>query len=354
MFALRAFRCLTLFILLLTATPALAIPDRHMALSAGERGFQTAAAGAQPDCFHHLGAIGLLCRVPGPGPTIEVWGIRSDSTGHFLLRVTQPQVDAARPAGQVAATDDGRVSVRVGQDEHITFAMGPDAEGKVYHVTLAHTLHGRVIGTAETPGHIAPAAAGLPVYRQRARADGAIIHTVRPGQTLFAISLAYQVPLQQLIDRNGLAPGGDRLYAGQALVIRAAPRDAADAAMTDECGLAIHVVQRGDSVMAIARARGVHPAYLAIRNQLTEGGRWIYPGQQLVMPGTLPRGSADCDGALRHVVRSGHTLYSIAVAWGADWRELVALNRLADGGRRLYPGQVLLIRPAGDGAPAGG
>ena len=195
-------------------------------------------------CFQRLGAIGIICRVPGPGPTIEVWEITPDSVGHLLLRVSQPKVDAARPDGLVASTPDGRVAVRVRPDEHITISMGPGPDGKVHHVSLEFTLHGRVIGTVDTYGGppgapvsalpAVPAAPAAPaissgprvspiISRHPAQEDGSLIHVVKPGQTLFSIARAYGVPMQDLIRRNRLEPGGAWLLSGQTLVIRDAP-----------------------------------------------------------------------------------------------------------------------------------
>ena len=45
-------------------------------------------------------------------------------------------------------------------------------------------------------------------------------------------------------------------------------------------------------------------------------------------------------------MRAGHTLYDIALVYGVDLEALVERNQLANGGRRLYPGQVLVIREA--------
>ncbi len=319
------------------------------------------------DCFQRLGAIGLICRVPGPGPTIEVWEITPDSVGHLLLRVSQPKVDAARPDGLVASTPDGRVALRVRPDEHITISMGPGPDGKVHHVSLEFTLNGRVIGTVDTyggpPGNpvsalpvvaVAPAAPAAPaissgprvspvISRQPARADGALIHLVKPGQTLFSIARAYGVPMQDLVTRNRLEPGGAWLLSGQTLVIRDAPPPGA--ATLDECDNIIHVVQAGETLYSIALAYAVHPRHLAIRNQMPYGGKRLHSGQQLAIPDvTSAQGDCGVAGLARHVVQSGHTLYSIALVYGVALDDLIRLNRLSNEGHTLYCGQELIIR----------
>ena len=330
-------------------------------------------------CFQRLGAIGIICRVPGPGPTIEVWEITPDSVGHLLLRVSQPKVDAARPDGLVASTPDGRVAVRVRPDEHITISMGPGPEGKVHHVSLEFTLHGHVIGTVDTYGGppgapvsalpavpAAPAAPAAPAISCRPSGcrpssstgsppspDGSLIHVVRPGQTLFSIArVLWRRPMQDLIERNELeGTGGSLLCVGQVLVIRDAPPpddadDAdADAATLDECDSIIHVVQAGETIYSIAQAYDVHPRHLAIRNQIPYGGNRLHSGQQLVIPDvTSPQGDCAVAALTTHVVQPGHTLYSIALVYGVALDDLIRLNRLTDEGNTLYCGQVLTIR----------
>ena len=326
--SLKVFFCLAFCSLLLMATPVLATTKRADVTiitngyryeisvnegraivgpgSAGNAGGVSSSArgrvqAMQADCFLGLGAIGAICRVSGPGPSLEIWEVTSDSAGKFLLRVTQPQANAAAPGSLIASTPDGRVAVRLELDRNITISMGPDPEGKIHHVTLQYNLHGPVIATAVTYGGppaapvsaapAAPAAPAMPsgqvtVYRQPARPDGSVIHVVRPGHTLNAIARVHHVDPQDIIERNGLRGTGSLLYVGQVLVIRDAPPP--DAAAVDECGNVIHVVQRGETLYSIARAWRIRRDYLYVRNQLTEGGRWIYPGQELIIPALTP------------------------------------------------------------------
>ena len=52
------------------------------------------------------------------------------------------------------------------------------------------------------------------------------------------------------------------------------------------------------------------------------------------------------EGPLQHSVRAGHTLYDIALVYGVEREALVQRNQLNEGGRWLYPGQLLVIRDA--------
>ncbi len=391
MSSLKILFCLACCSLLLTATPVLATTRRaevtistnvHLnrinvnegrvfvgpgsAWNPGDASSSGRVQATQGDCFLGLGAIGAICRVSGPGPSLEIWEATSDSAGKFLLRVTQPQANAAAPGSLITSTPDGRVAVRLELDRNITISMGPDPEGKIHHVTLQYNLHGPVIATAVTfggppapPVPLAPAAPAAPamptgqvtVYRHPARPDGSVIHVVRTGHTLNAIARVHRVNPQDIIERNGLRGTGSLLYVGQTLVIRDGPPPGA--ATLDDCGNVIHVVQAGETLYSIARAWRIRRHYLYLRNQLTEGGRWIYPGQQLIVPALTPLVDEadvveDCavEGPLHHTVRARHTLYDIALVYDVDRKDLVERNRLTEGGRWLYPGQILVIRDA--------
>ena len=109
----------------------------------------------QDDCFQNLGAIGKLCRLGAAAvSTIDVYGVAADSTGYFLLRVTQTDINAATLGTLVASTADGRVAVHREADGNITFSMGPNIEGKVHHVVLQSDLNGAVISTIDRTGGV--------------------------------------------------------------------------------------------------------------------------------------------------------------------------------------------------------
>lgn len=51
-------------------------------------------------------------------------------------------------------------------------------------------------------------------------ADGSIIHTVSSGETLWTISEAYEVPIDQILTNSGLSQGTTQLRVGQQLIIK--------------------------------------------------------------------------------------------------------------------------------------
>ncbi|MBR1659955.1 MAG: LysM peptidoglycan-binding domain-containing protein [Oscillospiraceae bacterium] len=94
--------------------------------------------------------------------------------------------------------------------------------------------------------------------------------------------------------------------------------------------MTIHVVQRGESLFAIARRYGVTAAELTYANQLQSPGT-LAVGQALVIP---------ADEVL-HTVRRGESVYSIARSFGVSPAAVQMANPGAGG--RIYPGQTLRI-----------
>lgn len=309
-------------------------------------------------CERMLGGIASICVVAAPERALEIWGTGPLERSHYLLRVTQREVDAVAPGQRIASSDDGRIVMRVERDGHITLSMGPDQEGKVHHVTLEHTLSGRIIASAVSyggpPG--GPAEKARPrrsaaVTPRAAQEDGSIVHVVQPGHTLGAIARAYAVPLQEIIERNGIA-SRSLIHVGQELLIREAP--AAQAARCAAWEAVAHVAGEGENIIGIARAYDLNPTTLAIRNGLPDLGRRLSVGKRLIIPerwtldgvaAVLPADCADA-GPVIHFVRSGETIEAIAMAYAADMQSIIEGNQLPDDGVQLQPGQGLMIRDA--------
>jgi murein DD-endopeptidase MepM/ murein hydrolase activator NlpD len=100
-----------------------------------------------------------------------------------------------------------------------------------------------------------------------ATAQGGGVHSVRRGETLYAISRAYGVPLRTLIVENGLSPPYE-LLVGQRLRIPAAQT---------------HTVRRGETVYGISRQYGVAMNELVRTNRI-QPPYTIRVGQTLSIP----------------------------------------------------------------------
>ncbi|MBC8450198.1 MAG: LysM peptidoglycan-binding domain-containing protein [Chloroflexi bacterium] len=108
----------------------------------------------------------------------------------------------------------------------------------------------------------------------RADAQGAV-HVVQPGETLYAIAQRYGVSPGAIVSANGLL-NPNFIYVGQRLTI---PQG------TPTPGGGVHIVQRGETLYAIARRYGVEPQAIINANGLLNPNRLLV-GQQLIIPGT--------------------------------------------------------------------
>jgi LysM repeat protein len=99
---------------------------------------------------------------------------------------------------------------------------------------------------------------------------GANVHVVQRGETLTAIAAQNGTTWQRLADINGIADP-DRIQVGQH--IRLPEREGTS-----------HVVKPGETLSSIAQASGASVAAIAARNQIANPDR-IYPGQRLELGG---------------------------------------------------------------------
>jgi murein DD-endopeptidase MepM/ murein hydrolase activator NlpD len=156
------------------------------------------------------------------------------------------------------------------------------------------------------------------------------VHVVRRGDTVYAISRRYGVPVRSIIDHNGLRSPYP-LKVGQRLSLPVPRR---------------HLVARKETVYGISRRYGV-PV------------RSVIDANRLVPPYSLRIGQTLLIPVLRaHVVTKGETVYSISRRYGVELSALVRLNRVAPP-YTIKPAQRLALpdtRPAAApalGVPAG-
>ena len=106
-----------------------------------------------------LGSIACIFRARIGGETaLFIYEINDQSVGVHILSAYQSQLDAAVGESIIAVSPDGRALVVMWADRNVTIKVGPDHEGKILHLTLDQSLHGRAIGLITTYG----AAPGLP------------------------------------------------------------------------------------------------------------------------------------------------------------------------------------------------
>lgn len=159
-------------------------------------------------------------------------------------------------------------------------------------------------------------------------------HTVRSGDSLWAIANASGTDWQTLAQLNGLS-NPDRIYPGQVLKLPGGSVDTGS-----------YTVQSGDTLSGIAGRIGTDWQTLARLNSLGNPDM-IHPGQVLRTPGA--GGAAPAPTGL-YTVQSGDNLSTIASKVGSDWQTLARINGLSNP-NLIFPGQVLRT-PGGGDAPA--
>ena len=212
-----------------------------------------------------------------------------------------------------------------------------------------------------------PAVAAL-----RSQAAPGAVHVVQPGESLSQIAELYRVPVEELMQRNGIADA-DAIYAGQALLLppgaeeRSAPPPVqVDARYAGADAPAAHVVQAGESLSGIALAYGLDMAELMALNGIADPDA-IYQGQKLrlthvlstgaAVPAAQPQPEAPASSVIpahraiatlnrTYRVQMGDDLTQIAVRHGVDESALAALNGLAGAGPGDLPVGQDLILPA--------
>ncbi len=158
-------------------------------------------------------------------------------------------------------------------------------------------------------------------------------HVVQTGETLFRIGLQYSVSWVALAEANDLA-NANTIYPGQVLVIPGG--ETADAA-GPATGEITHLVQRGENLYRIGVKYNISWVEIAEANGLVNPNR-ILAGQVLKIPASAPGPSPH----FVHTVKSGETLFLIALQYGVLWTDIAAANDLASP-FVIFPGQQLQI-----------
>lgn len=154
--------------------------------------------------------------------------------------------------------------------------------------------------------------------------EGLTQHTVRAGETLFSLAEKFGTTVATIQRINGLP--GTTITPGQVLFFPEAGSGGT------------HLVEAGETVYGIASRYGVTVDALVRANDLQ--GAAIRAGQLLVIPEQGRDATPDAAG-LRHTVRAGETLYSLASRYGTTVVAIQRANGLS--GTGIAAGMVLII-----------
>lgn len=178
------------------------------------------------------------------------------------------------------------------------------------------------------------------------------VHEVQAGQTLYAISRSYAVPVTALMAANpgvetGLSIGQELLVPVDAIV----KKEARNAPVLMQDGELKHTVAKRETLFGIAKQYGVEINALLERNPILNSG--VQPGMEVIIPvealagrpGAITRPAGVASGR-QHVVQAGETLYALGKRYGVAPEAIQHANGgLPEG---LKAGMTVLI-PSGTG-----
>jgi membrane-bound lytic murein transglycosylase D len=173
-----------------------------------------------------------------------------------------------------------------------------------------------------------------------------MIHTVRSGDSLYAIARKYGSSVSAIRQANALR--GSLIRPGQHLIV---PRFGTETRTTDRqpqrtADGGVYIVQRNDTLWDIARGFSLSVDSLCAANGLSRYDV-IRPGQRLNIPDGASTSYSPTrqqplkDSGMTHTVRAGDTLYDIARDYKVSINALKQVNGLRTS--RIYPGKELRI-----------
>jgi LysM repeat protein len=170
----------------------------------------------------------------------------------------------------------------------------------------------------------------------------AFFHTVQPGETLFSISKKYNVAVEAIRDLNKL--GTSDIRAGMQLIIN--PNQPALDEKEEAVVPGYHTVRQGETWYAIARRYNTQVAQLKALNPHQGDTLHIGDELVVVpMNGEkAPQEAVSTDPSevVYHLVREKETMYSITRKYNVEASQIRRLNDLLD--NTVYVGQRLRIR----------
>src|SRR5512133_923447 len=192
--------------------------------------------------------------------------------------------------------------------------------------------------------------------------SAAAVHTVAPGETLWGIAMANNLPTSAVATANGLSPEA-RVVAGTNLTIPApgqAPTPPVNAAPSAGTAGGGYRVVAGDSLSAIAARHGVSLSALAAANGMKTDS-WVIEGTSLRVPAAGSAAAPVAQAASApsapeamgaYTVRPGDTLSGLAAAARVPAAQMAYMNGL-DPNAGLIAGTVIKLPTGAAITPSG-
>jgi LysM repeat protein len=311
----------------------------------------------------HIGNVSGRLAAAGYGGGAKVWATENFAVGdHTIDEIMVIWSDASH---MIPAVNPAYCHVGAG------VARSPN--GRNYYVLQAAYTANHACGEYRPPAGLPPQSGGnansgsgsaavpqliVPVKIATPDADGRIFHTVEPGQSLWAIAIAYKLTIKDLeswnnLSRDSVLKVGQRLFIPSSNTQGYATPTPVGMVMVNEPGAdgrIIHVVQPYQTLITIAQAYRVSVDTILSLNGIQKDWPLQIDQKLLIDPGAAPQRPLSpieqltpaSDGRYYHTVKSGETLSWIASRYGISLRELMAWNGLNDQST-IYPDQKLLL-----------
>ncbi|WP_174728028.1 LysM peptidoglycan-binding domain-containing protein [Mesobacillus harenae] len=175
------------------------------------------------------------------------------------------------------------------------------------------------------------------------------VHTVKSGDSLWALSKSYNVSINNIQSWNGLS--GSTIYVNQKLSVLAPHSHSTTTAAAPASGTTTYTVKSGDTLWGISKSYGVTINTLKSLNGLKSD--IIHPGKKLQVKGTATKAVAapvSNTSTGSYTVKSGDSLSVIASRHKISVSNLKSLNGLNS--NVIHPGQVLKVTGTASSAPA--
>lgn len=172
-------------------------------------------------------------------------------------------------------------------------------------------------------------------------------YTVKAGDTLSAIASRYSTSSSTLASLNSLS-NPNLIYVGQVLKVSSnasTSSSTSSSANSTVTTAASYTVKAGDTLSAIAAKYGTTYQALASTNSISNPND-IYVGQVIKVSATVTAASSQAASSTSsngsYTVKSGDTLYGIALANGLNWQTLAKQNGISDP-NVIFVGQKLSL-----------
>jgi LysM repeat protein len=320
----------------------------------------TAETMAAKQMSSHIGDVRGRLAAAGYGGGATVWATENFAVGgdYSIDEIMLIWSDAAH---MIPAVNPAYCNIGAG--------VAKSSNGRTYYILQAAYTSAKSCGKYKSPpgttvqpgGSTGVSQVIVPVKIATPDADGRVFHVVEPGQSFWAIAIAYKITIKDLETWNNLSRES-KLRIGQRLFIPTSntagystptPVGMVQVSKPDADGRIIHTVQAYQTLTTIAHAYGVSIQTILSMNGLQVDWPLQINQKLLISSGTitptpppltpLEKLTPAGDGKYYHTVQSGETLSLIAQLYEIRLVDLMAWNGL-NASSILYPEQKLLLQ----------